>query len=375
MNPEQGNGRDTTSKSFFTSLQTSFQQGRMKLEQSFSEAEKMRVSLTESFEQAKQQGQTFFTDMMTQGKQKFEETRSLIPVLQKPPITSQQIDKGVQELGSMGVEATREWSLLKPDPNDGFIRKWQKKGINFGINKVAEYSQEIIGFTKDFSSGVADKVVPNFVDNYHPANVFTAITHPDLLKQQAEQHWDRWTTLYRAYKDPSIIQTEIVPSIKDSVANTHSLYTQLDGHGTESLSHGGRAVKDLVQDKVADVAGTGVGVFASFNATQTLRTQTKQMKDWLFPRGTVIGTAARFPLTQLLFTNPLSKLMAHPVLAGTIGVYGGLSSMGKNIRDMEELKMEAPDIASRTKLIDASSELTKVRSVSTTSHKVNGKTA
>jgi hypothetical protein len=369
MDPEKGGGRPSD---FLSSLKASvrqtMQQGRAKLEQTYSKAEQMRTSVSNSFEQTKQQGQAFASSLMEQGQQKFEQTRAMIPALQKAPIVaSQQLDKGAQQIGSMATDTAREWALLKPHPDDGFVWGLQKKGINFGINTASRYTKEMLGFVKDFSSGVGSKVGGNFIDNYSPMNAVMAATHPELAQQYVKQRKDRLLTIYRAYMDPSIIQKEMVPAIKNGVLNYHHLYSQLDGHGMTSVYHGGRAVKDWMQDKGADVLGTGLGMYAAFNATSGMREKNKQTAAKIFPKGTPVGMLGRFPGT--LLTKPLIYAVANPRMMALMAAYGFVANMGKNMLDQQALKQEAPDTGSRTKLIDSSSQLTKVRAVSGTSHK------
>lgn len=261
---------------------------------------------------------------------------------------SQKIDHGMQQLGVSATNSGRDMVKFTPNPQDGYIRRYQKMAFNYGVDVVADNMEKISHAAQGFSSGVGEKMGPGTFDRLNPAHLATLVAHPDLVKRYMSQRKTQLMQPIDFYREPKSFTKKKFAQAKNSFWNVHERVSELDGGFTGKVSHGGRAFVDFTQEKIAPMLGVGIGTFMIYNMSQQ-RKKTNQAMDSMFPKSTLYGKMARFTPTKFMLTKPLARIRGNPALSLGLLAYGMATSVGKSIGDSMELQKTLPATHQRLK--------------------------
>lgn len=333
MNPDSS-GRKP---SFF---ETQVQKGQQKLSSA-------QQSGHDTFVAAQQKMQANFEQARTRAKSM---STSFQSILQDPSSIPKHVDHQMQEWGISFTNFSRERVKWKPTPNDGLILSGKKWAYNKSVDVLADNANWIMRTTGGFLEGVGEKTLPATKDKFHPSHLLPLVTHPELRKRYMEQRWQQLKQPYDFVMTPGPFMKKKWGEWQNGFWNMKDHYSALDGWGgMTKAKHGGRTVVDLVQENAGAIVGTLALTMAAYSGRKKMRQQTTSMMDYMFPKNKIYGQAARVFPVKLLFSKPLAKMRAHPLLTAGIITYTLATTMGKQIKDSMALEKEQPETFKRLK--------------------------
>ncbi len=260
-------------------------------------------------------------------------------------IVSNRFDQSMQDAGRHFTGVGRDLVKLKVDPNDWFWIRAQKGAYNYGVDVVANNFNLIWNVTKGYSKGVFEKVIPKTFERLDPGNILSILANPELAKRYFQQRKTQIMQPIDFYYDPAGFSKKKYQQYKNTFFNFKDIYFGLDSR--RRLAHGGNVAVDMSQQAIAAAMGMWLTMFGMFNLFPGARQNTKNMRDRLFPREKLYGKVMRQLPLRLMFANPISRLMGNPFLAAALFGYTMLASVGRSIRDRNELIEKSPDISRR----------------------------
>lgn len=266
---------------------------------------------------------------------------------------SSRIDQSIHNSGSSMIEKARHKVKLRDSPNDWFFVRARNKVINYGVDVVADNAERINRAGKDFSSGVGNKVVSSTIDRYTPKNLIPLFTQPEQRSRYVQQRKQQFLQPLEAYQDPKGFMRRKRTQYKNSFHNFKDHLSSMDGGVLNKTKHGARTTVDLLQESIAPSIGAAITTMAIFN-TPTLRKNTNNAMDRMFPKQKLTSKFMRSFPTKLMFTKPLSRVVGNPRFAMALAAYGVATHIGKSINDSLQLQKENPTMHKR--LVDSGTD-------------------
>jgi hypothetical protein len=261
---------------------------------------------------------------------------------------SRHLDAVMQTASLKMSQYGRESFKMKPEEGDWLPTRIKKQAVNYVVDKAADNVDFLIRGTKDFASGVADKVVSGTVDRFGPSNLSPFIYQPDAVKKYGAQFGEKLTTLPRAFNDPLGFTKEWAGKKMTTARNIGGLAGELEGGSMkEKLTHGGRGLVDFAQEEVAPVVGAGIiakGLYSGFSST---RNNTRTAMDSIFPSSSAYGRVARMQPFRFFIATSVARVAGNPRLSAMLLGYGAVTGIGSRILDSYQLAKEDPVASAR----------------------------
>ncbi len=249
---------------------------------------------------------------------------------------SQHVDEGVQQASSHAINVGRDRMKLDHSQDYWPQVKLPKMAFNLAVDVVADNSQRIAKGATGFADGVAGKMLEGTLDRVNPMHLATAAMHPHLAKRYVAQQLQWMQTPFDFSRDPLGFASTKWDQAKNSLRNAHDHYASLEGGFGDKLAHGGRALVDLTQEKLAPMIGMGMGTMALF-AMPKQRKNTQMAMDRMFPKDRFYGRTARKTVPRFLFSKPIARVVGNPKLSAGLATFSFLTNMGMNISASQEL--------------------------------------